>query len=85
MEPIENELPPSKLRGIANGLDRHSVLDTESSLVFWIPAFAGMTDEMLRSVGDTTLDECIRMLKPRGSRFSSCEPVQVPVLNHDAF
>jgi len=24
-------------------LDRHSVLDTESSLVFWIPAFAGMT------------------------------------------
>jgi len=25
-------------------LRRHSVLDTESSRVFWIPAFAGMTN-----------------------------------------
>jgi hypothetical protein len=40
---IINEAPRSKLRG-ASLLGRHSVLDTQSSRVFWIPAFAGMTN-----------------------------------------
>ncbi len=36
---------PAASRGVSSPvLARHSVLDTESSLVFWIPASAGMTN-----------------------------------------
>jgi len=35
---------PAASSGVSSSpLTRHSVLDTESSLLFWIPAFAGMT------------------------------------------
>ena len=35
---------PAASYGVSSSLlGRHSVLDTESSRVFWIPAFAGMT------------------------------------------
>ena len=36
-------------------LGRHSVLDTESRIVFWIPACAGMTNS-LRAAGNTPED-----------------------------
>ena len=36
---LYNKLPRRKQRGIGC----HSVLDTESSFLSWIPAFAGMT------------------------------------------
>jgi len=36
---------PAASCGVSSSLQgRHSVLDTESSRVFWIPAFAGMTN-----------------------------------------
>jgi hypothetical protein len=36
---------PAASSGVSSSLlGRHSVLDTESSPVFWIPAFAGMTN-----------------------------------------
>ena len=36
---------PAASSGVSSFLlSRHSVLDTESSRVFWIPAFAGMTN-----------------------------------------
>jgi len=39
-----NEQPRRKQRGSVSLPGSHSVLDTESSRVFWIPAFAGMTN-----------------------------------------
>ena len=36
---------PAASSGVSSSLlGRHSVLDTESSRAFWIPAFAGMTN-----------------------------------------
>ena len=45
-----NELPRRKQRGMGY----HSVLDTESGPVFWIPASAGITNSP-RAAGNTTL------------------------------
>ncbi len=78
---------PAASSGVSSSLlGRHSVLDTacpvldtgESSRVFWIPAFAGMTNSP-QAAGNTTLREFkIQMLqcskqKPSGSRFWSFE------------
>ena len=48
---------PAASSGVSSSLlVRHSVLDTESSRVFWIPAFAGMTNSA-QAAGNTTLRE----------------------------
>jgi hypothetical protein len=45
---------PAASSGVSSSLlIRHSVLDTESSRVFWIPAFAGMTNSP-QAAGNTT-------------------------------
>jgi hypothetical protein len=45
---------PAASSGVsASLLGRHSVLDTESSRIFWIPAFAGMTNSR-QAAGNTT-------------------------------
>jgi len=45
---------PAASSGVSSSLlVRHSVLDTESSRVFWIPAFAGMTNSP-QAAGNTT-------------------------------
>jgi hypothetical protein len=45
---------PAASSGVSSSLlGRHSVLDTESSRVFWIPAFAGMTNSP-QAAGNTT-------------------------------
>jgi hypothetical protein len=42
---IQRMNDPAASSGVSSFLlSRHSVLDTESSRVFWIPAFAGMTN-----------------------------------------
>jgi len=46
---------PAASSGVSSSLlGRHSVLDTESSRVSWIPAFAGMTNSP-QAAGNTTL------------------------------
>jgi hypothetical protein len=48
---------PAASSGVSSSLlCRHSVLLTESSRVFWIPAFAGMTNSP-QAAGNTTLRE----------------------------
>ena len=48
---------PAANSGVSSSLlGRHSVLDTESSRVFWIPAFAGMTNSP-QAAGNTTQRE----------------------------
>jgi len=51
-EPLMND--PAASGGVSSFvLGRHSVLDTESRIVFWIPAFAGMTNSP-RAAGNIT-------------------------------
>ena len=53
---------PAASTGVSSFLlSRHSVLDTESSRVFWIPAFAGMTTSR-QAVGNAPegIQECLR-------------------------
>ena len=52
---LEGMNDPAASSVVSSSLLRcHSVLDTESSRVFWIPAFAGMTNSP-QAAGNTTL------------------------------
>jgi hypothetical protein len=61
---------PAASSGVSSSLlDRHSVLDTESSRVFWIPAFAGMTNSR-QAAGNAPEGIQIRLNVPIGSVIS---------------
>jgi hypothetical protein len=53
-------------------LSRHSVLDTESSRVLWIPAFAGMTTSRQAAGNEPEGIQIVRLLRAYGSGVLQC-------------
>jgi hypothetical protein len=67
---------PAASSGVSSSLlVRHSVLDTESSRVFWIPAFAGMTNSP-QAAGNTTRRDSRGTLNPK-SEARSTKQIQI--------
>ncbi len=58
-------------------LGRHSVLDTESRIIFWIPACAGMTNSP-RVAGDITRRDLHFLPKSSGFRIRGIGNFPVP-------